>query len=209
VSGPVENSSLTKPEGLFEGVLGSGVGEKPRKGSGTGEELEFFETNKFETVGGAKEPVPSVFINVKPEGPNQRTSDLDNRNLDVLDKPDSSQLQTDIGGQKREYRILKVFCRSPDDPHNNSGTSAMENPELVLAQDFNTNRLPIASSGLAEENLGRGEPHNQIFDNDNNPVANHNAPNDNCSTLSSDTNFFWYKIFGTDVTLEKLKKITQ
>lgn len=65
--------------------MGSGIGEKPRKGSGGGEELEFFETNKFETVGGAKEPVPSVFIDVKPEGPNQRTSDLDNRNLDVLD----------------------------------------------------------------------------------------------------------------------------
>lgn len=80
---------------------------------------------------------------------------------------------------------------------------------MVLAQDFNTKRLPDAISGLTEENLGRGEPHNQVFDNDNNPVVNHNAANDNCSTLSSDTNFFWYKIFGTDVTLEKLKKITQ
>lgn len=207
-SDPPANASPIQKEAQLENELDFCGSEKPRTGSGEGGGFEIYDKNNFGTeVNSKKPPGALIFINIRTEEDTQSTLNLDKQNLDVLVKPGNSQLQTDFDVQKREYKKLKVFCRSPDIQHNISGMPTLENSKSGLEDNIKRNTLPDSISGIAEEKISGFEPDTQIFDNK--PWINNNATTDNCSMLSSDTNLVWYKIFGTDVTLDKLKKITQ
>jgi len=63
----------------------------------------------------------------------------------------------------------------------------------------------VTAEGMNLQDIGINEANNSISKHSD---KRDDEMNDN-SSIKSENNFIWYKIFGADVTLEKLKKISQ